>query len=162
MGDQAVQFRLRHHPIDEAHDAGVLGGELAGGVENLGGEGRPNQFAQGAHPAGGIAEAKLGGRHGEGRFVRHQTQVTVDGDRQAAADAIAVDSRNGRLAQVFKRQMHGFDGPAIIQLRFEIGPLVGEFGNIRAGHKGSVAGAGQGNHPHLIILAGGVQQIGGG
>src|SRR6202035_4506519 len=85
--DIAVEFGRRHDTVDEAHDARLLGVELARGIEDLLGKGYPDDIDELLEPVKRIAEAELGGRDAETRIVGTDAKVATQRQADPAADA---------------------------------------------------------------------------
>lgn len=87
----AVQFRLGHDAVDEAHPLGLLGRELAGCIEDLLGEGRPDHVDQPTDAVVVVTQAELRRRHREARIVGADADVAAERRRHPAADAVSAD-----------------------------------------------------------------------
>src|SRR5580704_16297484 len=149
--DIGVKLGCWHDAVDKAHDARLLGVELARRVENLLRKGDSDDIDELLETVERIAEAELGGRDGEARIVRANAQVAAQREADPAADAIAADHSDGRFRKIVDRRIGALDRLIVAHDRFFIGALVLEPRNIGAGHEGLVAGAGQHHDPHVLV-----------
>jgi hypothetical protein len=107
---------------------------------------RSHQVHEQSHRLGGIADAELRRRDAELSVIRGDAQVAVQGDAEPAADAIAADFRDGRLADGAQKlaEAGGFAVPFRALLRGRATLL--ESGNVGAGNESLVARPGQHDH----------------
>src|SRR3546814_1727524 len=75
------------------------------------------------------------------RIVRANTKIAADGESQTAADAIAVDHRDGRLHRVVNRVICPGDGGAVFFDSLLVGALVLEFRDVGARYEGQTGRA---------------------
>src|SRR5712691_3760055 len=147
----ALEFRLGHDPVDQAHGAGFLGVELARGKEHLLGEGRPHKIGQPLEPGVPVAHSELGRRYREARIAGADPQVAADSQPDAAADTIAADHRDGRLGEFVETGIGPVDRRVVMRDRLLGRALVAEARNVGAGYEGLAARAGYHHHAHLVV-----------
>ncbi len=148
-----VAFKLghRHHAVDEAHDLRFASVELARGIENLLGEGGPDNIDEALQAGIAVTQAELGGRHGEPRIVRADAQVATGGEPDAAADAIAADHGDGRLGKFVDAGKDLIGRGVIGAGGFLRRALAAEFGNIGAGDERLAARAGEDDDADVVV-----------
>src|SRR5260221_151697 len=98
-----------------------------------------------------VGEAELRRRDAELRGGAAVAQVAGKRDLDAAAQAIAIDHRHGRLGRALDRMQHAVEQIVVLGHRTALGPVFLEFGDVGAGGKGLGAGAAKCDATHLGI-----------
>ncbi len=127
----------RRDAVDQADPQRLLGAELAGGEEDLLGDRRPDQVDQRLDAAEAVAEPEPRRRDGEAGALLADAQVAGQRHRQAAADAVAADHRDGRLGESPPWRRWRRPRPRVARLGGGVGPLGLELRDVGAGDEGA-------------------------
>ena len=163
--DDWASARERGWRCDGLHEAdaqGFGGIDAAGGEQQLLGAGGTDGGEELAQAGARIGEAEAGRRQREDGAVGGDPYVAGQRQRQPAADAIAVDHGERRLAAALQRGK-AVEGHRVIAAGgFGIVAVGGELRDVGAGREGLVPGACQGDRADVDVIGKSLDESGNG
>ncbi len=142
------QIGVVHQARDQANLQGPFGVDRLAHQQHVERPGAADQARQALRGAAAGNDAELALRRGKAGTAAGHAQIAAQRHLQPAAEADAVDGRDGRLRTPFQALGHALHDrfQRLVQI------AVHHLGQVRAGGKGLVAGAGDGQHAHRRIV----------
>ena len=151
LADRFHEALFGQHLADQALHQRRLGIEGHAADQQLLRGRRPDQVGHATQALVSVSDAVAHRRLREGRLRRRDAQVAAGRDRNAAADAEAVDRRDGRLARVVERGQSALAGARVVLGAVFAHALLFVLRDIGTGDERLAAGARKHDHAHLGV-----------